>query len=139
MDILIFNWRCPKHPQAGGAEKVTYEVARRWVQWGHRVHLVCGNYAGGSRHDNIEGMEVTRLGGKYSLYPIVILHYLRKLRAKYDMVIDEINTVPFFTPKYVKEPKVAFIHQMAADILYEELPRVQAELWHFVEPRVLRL
>lgn len=55
------------------------------------------------------------------------------------MVVDEINTVPFLTPLYVKEPKVAFIHQLAADILYEELPWLQAELWHFMEPRALRL
>jgi glycosyltransferase involved in cell wall biosynthesis len=139
LNILIFNWRCPKHPQAGGAEKVTYEVARRWVRWGHGIHLVCGNYPGGMKRDNIDGIEVTRLGGKYSLYPLAALHYLRKLRGKYDVIIDEINTVPFFTPQYVKEPKVAFIHQLAAEILYDELPWVQAKFWQFMEPRVLRL
>ena len=32
--ILLFNWRCTKHPQAGGAEKATYEIAKRWVRWG---------------------------------------------------------------------------------------------------------
>jgi len=139
MNILIFNWRCPKHPQAGGAEKVTFEIARRWVLWGHHVHLVCGNYPNGSRHDNIEGIEITRLGGKYSLYLLAILYYLRNLKEKYDVIIDEINTVPFFTPNYVKEPKVAFIHQLAAEILYEELHWLQAKFWNFMEPRVLRL
>jgi len=30
MKILIMNWRDIKHPAAGGAEELTFEVARRW-------------------------------------------------------------------------------------------------------------
>ncbi|MHA1280146.1 MAG: hypothetical protein ACTSQ8_23375 [Candidatus Helarchaeota archaeon] len=37
MKILILNWRDIKHPAAGGAEAVTYEIAKRWVQWGNEV------------------------------------------------------------------------------------------------------
>jgi len=139
MDILLFNWRCLKNPAAGGAEKVTHEICRRWVKWGHHVHLVCANYPGGTRNDNVDGVKITRLGGRYSLYPLVFLHYLRNLKGKYDVVIDEINTVPFFTPKFVNEPKIAFIHQLASDILYEELPWPKAQIWYFLEPKVLEL
>jgi len=139
LKILIFNWRCPKHPQAGGAEKATYEIAKRWVRWGHHVQLICGNFAGGQKYDDIDGIRVTRLGGKYSIYMKAILHYCRKLKGKYDVVIDEINTVPFFTPLYVQEPHVAFIHQLAANVLFEELPWSQAKFWCFMEPHVLRL
>jgi glycosyltransferase involved in cell wall biosynthesis len=39
----------------------------------------------------------------------------------------------------VKEPKLAFIHQLAGEILFEELPWFQAGFWSFMEPRVLRL
>lgn len=137
--ILIFNWRDPKHPNAGGAEKATHEIAKRWIQHGHGVHLVCGNYHGGSRFDNIDGMQVTRLGGRYSIYPLAALHYLRRLRGKYDVIIDEINTVPFFTPFYAKKPKVVFIHQLAAEVLFEELPFVQAKFWSVLEPHILRM
>lgn len=139
LNILIFNWRDPKHPQAGGAEKVTYELAKRFTEWGCHVQLLCGNYPNGQKHDNIDGIKITRLGGKYSLYSLAAVYYQRKLRGKYDVIIDEINTVPFFTPLYVKEPKLAFIHQLAAEILFEELPLVQAKFWAFMEPWVLRL
>jgi len=139
LNILILNWRDPSHPQSGGAEKFTYEIAKRWVRLGHGVHLISGNYPNGQRRGNIGGIEVTRLGGKYSVYPFAALYYQRELRRKYDTVIDEINTVPFLTPLYVKEQKVALIHQLAADILCEELPRIQAAFWGFMESRVLRL
>ena len=139
MKILLFNWRCPKHPQAGGAEKATYEIARRWVQWGHQVQLVSGGFSGGLKYDNIDGIRVTRLGGKYSVYPQSILHYFTTLRGKYDVVIDEINTIPFLTPLYVREPHVAFIHQLAANVLFDELPSMQAGVLGFLEPHVLHL
>ena len=137
--ILILNWRCPKHPQAGGAEKATYEIARRWVDWGHYVHLISGGFPGGRKYDNIDGIRVTRLGGKYSVYPRSILHYCFNLKGKYDVVIDEINTIPFFTPLYVHEPHVAFIHQLAANVLFEELPAGQAKMLGFLEPHILWL
>ncbi len=139
LKILLFNWRCPKHPQAGGAEKATYEIARRWVRWGHQVQLISGGFLGGQMYDNMDGIRVTRLGGKYSVYPQSILHYFAKLRGKYDVVIDEINTIPFLTPLYVREPHVAFIHQLAANVLHEELPSRQARVLSFLEPHILRL
>lgn len=139
LKILIFNWRCPKHPEAGGAEKATYEIARRWVQQGHKVQLISGGFIGGSKYDNIDGISITRLGGKYSVYVKSIFYYYRRLKGKYDVVIDEINTIPFFTPLYVREPHVAFIHQLAANVLFEELPSVQAKFLSFMEPHVLRL
>jgi glycosyltransferase involved in cell wall biosynthesis len=139
LKILLFNWRCPKHPQAGGAEKATYEIARRWVRWGHQVQLVSGGFSGGLKYDNIDGIRVTRLGGKYSVYTQAILHYFTTFRGKYDVIIDEINTIPFLTPLYVREPHVAFIHQLASNVLFEELPVAEAELSSFLEPHVLSL
>ena len=39
MRILILTWRDLAHPQAGGAEVYTEQVARRWVADGHDVTL----------------------------------------------------------------------------------------------------
>ena len=139
LKILLFNWRCPKHPEAGGAEKATYEIARRWVNWGNEVRWVSGGFPGGLRSDIIEGIKITRRGGRYSVYPQSIFHYFVNLRGKYDIVIDEINTIPFLTPLYVREPHVAFIHQLAANVLFDELPPAQARILSFLEPHVLRL
>jgi glycosyltransferase involved in cell wall biosynthesis len=139
LNILLFNWRCPKHPQAGGAEKATYEIAKRWVSWGHKVQLISASFPGSTMHDNIDGIRVTRIGGKYSIYPLAFLYYLATLKGKYDVVIDEINTIPFLSVLYVREPRVALIHQLAANVLYEELPSIQAKILSFLEPHILRI
>ena len=137
--ILILNWRCIKHPQAGGAEKATFEIARRWVKWGHEVHLICGNFKGGQKQDEIDGIKVFRIGGKYSVYPKSIIHYYQSYYKKFDVVIEEINNIPFLTPLYVKEPIVLFLHQIGANMLFEELPYVQAKSWAMLEPSMLRM
>ena len=49
MNILIFSWKCIKNPKSGGAEIVTYEVAKRWIKKGNSVHLVCSNYDYGKK------------------------------------------------------------------------------------------
>jgi glycosyltransferase involved in cell wall biosynthesis len=139
LKILIFNWRCLKHPQAGGAERATYEIARRWVKQGHSVQWVCGNFPGGDRTDEIDGINILRLGGKYSVYPKSLWTYYNRLRSKSDVVVDEINNIPFLTPLYTKKPSVAIIHQLGQNLLFEELPWVQAKFWSSLEPRLLRL
>jgi len=97
------------------------------------------SFKGAQEHDDVDGVEVTRIGGKYSLYAKLALYYSKQLKAKYDVIVDEINTIPFFTPLYAKEPYVAFIHQFAANVLFEELPWMQAKSWSFMEPFALRL
>ena len=139
LKVLLFNWRCPKHPQAGGAEKATYEIAKRWVSKGNEVHLISGGFPGGKSTDEIDGIRITRLGGKLSIYPKSILHYCTNFRGKYDIVVDEINTIPFLTPLFVNKPHVGFIHQLAANVLYEELPKKQATILSYSEPHVLSL
>lgn len=140
LKVLIFNWRDTAHPQAGGAERATHEIARRWVQQGHKVQIICGNFRGGKKTDSIGGIDICRVGGRYSLYPQALFHYYHdRFQGKYDVIIDEINNIPFLTPLYVREPVVAFIHQIGANMLFEELPFIQAKSWAMLEPFLLRL
>jgi len=139
LEILLFNWRDWTHPAAGGAEKATYEICKRLVRYGSRVHMVVGSYPNCEPEIEIDGMTISRVGGKYGVYPRSAMKYYFDLRGRYDAIVDEINTIPFFTPLYAKEPVVAFIHQLAADVLYEQLPWPQATLWACLEPKVIRL
>jgi glycosyltransferase involved in cell wall biosynthesis len=46
---------------------------------------------------------------------------LKAYKHHYDLIIDEINTRPFFTPKFVIEKRViALIHQLARDFWFYE-------------------
>jgi glycosyltransferase involved in cell wall biosynthesis len=65
----------------------------------------------------------------------------RFLEERYDVVVDEINTRPFLTPKFVKhgEKIIALIHQLAREYWFYETPFPVSYLgYYFLEERWLR-
>ncbi len=123
MKILILNWRDIRDPLAGGAEAYLHQIGRRLARE-HEVFLFCRRYSGSSPRDEIAGIKVIRRGGSFTLYPYFILSYLLALRKeRFDVVVDGINGVPFFTPLFVKRPKIAVIfHIVGREIFFRELP-----------------
>jgi len=115
MRILIFNWRDTKHPKAGGAEIVTLEHAKGWVKAGHTVTWFTASFEGAPAEDHIDGVKVLRRAGSLSVYLAAPFYYVFHSH-EYDLVIDEIHGLPFFTPLYVSKPKIAFIHEVADEI-----------------------
>src|SRR5690606_29294420 len=101
MHILWFNWRDIKNPDAGGAEVFTHEVMRRLAAKGYSATLFTSEYAGCSENETIDGINIIRSGNKYQVYKRAIEYY-RKHQSDYDLVIDEINTRPFLTPRFVR-------------------------------------
>ncbi len=117
MKILWMNWRCIKHPLAGGAEVYTHEVAERLVSKGYEIVLITSRAPGLLREEVIDGYRVVRVGGRYTVYLRARDAYreLRKRGWVPDIVIDEINTIPFLTPLYVSQPIAVLIHQLCKD------------------------
>ena len=142
MKILIFNWRDLKNPEGGGAEVFTHENAKRWVQQGHDVTLFASLFEGGKKSEIIDGVNIVRDGSKLTVYNKAKQHYKQVFsREHFDVVIDEINTRPFFTPRFVKngETIVALIHQLAQEFWYYETPFPVAFIGsHFLEKYWLR-
>jgi len=121
LKILIFNWRDTKHVWAGGAEVYLHEIAKRLVGHGHQVTLICGNDQWNSSHEIIDGVNIIRKGGFYTVYLLAPLYYLAKLRNKYDIIIDSENGIPFFTPLFVKKPIICLVHHVHQEIILEQL------------------
>lgn len=139
MKILIFNWRDAKNPLAGGAEVVTQEHAKGWIKAGHEVTLFCSAFSGCLEKEMIDGVNIIRAGNKYTVYWQAFRYYKKYFRGNFDLVIDEINTIPFFTPWYVKEPIVAFIHQLCRKIWFYESQLPIAIIGYLLEPRCLKI
>lgn len=125
MKILIFNWRDIKNPLSGGAEVLTHEMARRWVKWGYEVTQFSAIFPGSKKEEIIDGMRIIRQGKpdirSFSL-PVhfwAFWFYWTKFRGKFDVVIDEIHGIPFFTPLFVKEKKIALICEVAKEIWHQ--------------------
>jgi glycosyltransferase involved in cell wall biosynthesis len=140
MRVLIFNWKDLAHPLAGGAEVVTEEVSRALVRRGHSVTLFASRVAGRPARENIEGVEIVRRGGRLGVYRAARSFWFSQGRGRFDVVVDEINTRPFLTPRFVRDtPIVAFIHQLAREIWFYQTPFPVSVLGRYVlEPRWLR-
>jgi glycosyltransferase involved in cell wall biosynthesis len=120
MRILWLNWRDILNPEAGGAEVYTHEIMNRLTKRGYDMTLFTSRFTGSPLNDNINGVDVIREGNKYTVYRKA-KNYLKTYAHHYDLIIDEINTVPFFVPKVVPEKRViAVIHQLAREFWFYE-------------------
>lgn len=134
MKILIFNWRDITHPLAGGAEIHIHEMAKRWVQWGHDVTLLVGSYRGCTKYDCIDRVNIIRTGGKYSVYLSSFLYFAKNQRNEhFDVILECINSIPFFTPIYSNKPIVALIFQLGKEVYFLEQPFLLATFEYSLE------
>lgn len=141
MRILIFNWRDTKNPSGGGAEVFTHEIAKRWVIRGHKVTLFTAAFPNGECEEMVDGVKIIRNGGKYSVYQMARNYYKKHAKGNYDIIIDEINTRPFLTPKFANnsEKIFAFIPQLAREFWFYEMPFPVNWVGHYwLEPRWLK-
>ncbi len=122
MKILILNWRDIKNPSSGGAEILTQELASGFVKKGHVVTQISAKFKGAKEEEIIEGVKIIRSGDPDARRLFRSVHfaayklYKRDFQGKVDLVIDEVHGIPFFTPFYVKEKKVALICEVAGDL-----------------------
>lgn len=139
MRILIFNWRDLKNPSSGGAERVTHEIAQFWQTHGHSVTLFTSAFPGSKNEETAGKLKIIRAGNRYTVYLWAIYKYFSEFRGKFDLIIDEINTIPFFTPLYVKERKIVYINQLAREVWFYEFFQPFSSLGYFLEPLYLKL
>ncbi len=116
--ILVFNWRDTKHNYAGGAEVYINELTKRWAMNGNKVTLFCGNDNKHTSYEKLNGVEIYRRGGTYTVYLFAFIYYFLKFRGKYDIIIDCENGIPFFTPLYAKEQVILLIHHVHQEIFF---------------------
>lgn len=135
--ILIFNWRDAKHVWAGGAEVYVHELAKRWVQEGHKVTLFCGNDGRSRRNEDIDGVKIIRRGGFYTVYLWAALYYLFRFRKRYDVVVESENGVPFFTPLYSTKPKVLVVHHVHQEVFRNHLSFPLSFIARLVESKLM--
>lgn len=126
MNILLLNWRDPKNPRAGGAEYVTMQHAKAWRDAGHEVTWLASAFPGSKNNEVINGVNIIRRGREISLF-FYAPYFYKTAKRKYDLVVDEIHGIPFFTPIYVRVPILAFIHEVAG------------EIWNYAYPFPLNL
>lgn len=132
------TWKDLKHPQAGGAEMINEEIAKRLVRDGHQVTLLVGGFAGGEAEEMCNGYKIIRLGNRYTVYWHAYRYYKNCLKGWADLVIDEMNTIPFFCKYYVQERNILFAYQLCREIWFYQMPFPLSFIGYMLEPFYLR-
>ena len=102
--------------------------------------LFASAVAGRSGRETVAGIDIVRRGSRFGVYRAARRFWAEQPPGSYDVVIDEINTRPFLTPRWVRgTPVVALIHQLAREIWSYETPFPISILGRYVlEPWWLR-
>ena len=77
LDLLVVNWQDRENPQAGGAEIEVHHVFGRLAARGHRVALLCSGWPDAAPRLELDGMEVHRVGERYT-FPFHARGYYRR-------------------------------------------------------------
>jgi glycosyltransferase involved in cell wall biosynthesis len=111
--ILVVNWLDRENPQAGGAEEHLHEVFGRLAARGHSVSALVSGWAGCAPRAELDGMDVRRTGRRYTFSLAAPRYYRRHLRALgFDVVVEDLNKVPVFSPLWVRAPVVLLAHHL---------------------------
>ncbi len=131
MNILVVNWQDRLNPHAGGAEIHLFEIFRRLAERGHRVRLVCSGWAGAPRTAVVDGIEVTRTGGRHT-FALSGRGAVRSALAaeRPDVVVEDVNKLPLFVGGLTERPLCVIIPHLFGTTAFQEAPwPMAAAVW----------
>ncbi len=111
--VLLLNERCHANPLAGGAELHLFEVFGRLAEQGVETELLCCGFEGGAGTDEHRGVRITRIGSRLSYYKQLVGEVRRRCRAgTLDLIVEDLNKIPFLTPLYTDIPVLVMHHHL---------------------------
>src|SRR5271157_377442 len=115
--VLLLCWRDTGHPDGGGSEAYLQRIGTQLAASGVDVTLRTAEYDGAPRDEVVDGVRISRRGGRYSVYAWALLALagarlrlgpLRHVRP--DVVIDTQNGWPFFARLVFGRRVVVLVH-----------------------------
>jgi glycosyltransferase involved in cell wall biosynthesis len=114
MRFLMLNWRDPKNPISGGAERVSLAYLSELVRRGHEVFWFANGFPGGAREELVDGIRFIRGGGKGTSILQAVKWY--RHQPRFDLVIDQQHGLPWYAPWWCGTNCVAYIHEVLGPI-----------------------
>jgi glycosyltransferase involved in cell wall biosynthesis len=142
LHLVAVNWRDIRNPDAGGAEVHLHEILARMVRRGHSVTLFATGFPGGAADEEIDGVRVVRRGRWWNANLALARAagtFLHDHRA--DLVIEDINKIPFFMPLRTRRPVLAVVPHLFGTTVFRETNALFAAYvyaWELMIPRVYR-
>lgn len=136
LDLLVINWQDRLNPHAGGAESHLHEVFGRLANRGHEITLLASGWPGAPPTETVDGLEVHRTGGRYTFSLSVARYHRRHFGGRpFDVVIEDLNKVPLFSPLWARPPIVLLVHHLFGTTAFEQAPLpMAAATWLLEKP-----
>ena len=140
MRILALNWRCPKNPEAGGAEIHLHEILKRLAAKGHNITQVSQAVAGLPEKEVIDGVRILR-HGKRNTFNFTLKKFCLSLdiKSNFDLVIEDLCKIPFYSPKWSPVPALVIVPHLFGTTAYREVAFPLALYVNFMESFIPRI
>ncbi|GAA4892958.1 glycosyltransferase family 4 protein [Streptomonospora salina] len=93
---VMINWRDPWQAAAGGAEEYAWRISRHLAERGAVVTFLTSRDPDQARVETRDGIVIRRMGGKFTVYPLVMV-WLLLWRREFHAALDCMNGIPFFS------------------------------------------
>jgi len=111
--INVVAWRDLDDPEAGGSELHADEILKRWAAAGVDIESRTSAVPGRAARVERNGYTIIRRGGRYQVFPSVILRGLlgRRLHRP-DAVVEIWNGMPFLSPVWHRGRRMVLLHHV---------------------------
>jgi len=138
MRILWFTSRDIRNRRAGGAERATFELARRLVLLGHSVEWYTGQGEGLPPIEMLQGILIRRFPGWF--LPRAACGVVTLTRAHGSVLVNDLgHVIPWPSPLLGKSNGVAVFHHLHARTLDGQVGKRQAAILRQIERLYPRL
>ncbi len=171
MNLLMLNWRDLKNPKSGGAEVLTEGILAKLAER-NQITLFTAAFPGCHKEETVSlsphslvpspSYRIIRRGSEFTVRFWAFIEWHRRLKyEKFDVVVDQIHGLPFFTPLYSRTEekglrtssrstqnserstnpavRIAFIHEVAGSIWFKMVPFPFSFLGYYLEKIIFRL
>ena len=135
MNVVWFSWKDKFHPETGGAELMTDMALAALAKEGHHVTLITSEYPDcNNKPTKVSGYTIRRAGSRFGVYIKAWILYFKEYRNS-DVVIDEINAMPFCAPLLLPRKKViTFVHHIQRKIWFYQMFFPLNIIGYIIEP-----
>jgi glycosyltransferase involved in cell wall biosynthesis len=137
MKILVINWQDIKNPLSGGAEVHLHQIFSRLAKRNHEVTILSSMFPNAPEEEFVDHIRIVRRGNR-NLFNLCVKKMYHRLQQtyKFDVVVDDFNKIPFFTPAFVKGPLVTVVHHFFGRTIYKETNPIFASYVYLTESMV---
>jgi hypothetical protein len=129
--VVALNWRDLRNPRAGGAEVHMESILAHLGRRGQRCTLLSSGFPGAAPEEEADGYRIVRGGHEYD-FNLAVPFLLRRVAAADppDVVLDDINKIPFYSPLFTRAPVLAVVpHLMGTAVFLEVNPALAAVVY----------